>query len=44
MEWRDAPVVSMGASQRFYVTRGEEKIPGILWTPEESAGALPLTD
>ncbi len=43
MEWRAAPVVSMGVSERpFYVTRGNEKIPGILWTPDESAGALPL--
>ncbi len=33
----------MGFRKRpFYVTRSNEKIPGILWTPEESAGALPL--
>ncbi len=43
MEWRDAPAVSMGVSERsFYVRRGDEKIPGILWTPEEPSGALPL--
>ena len=33
----------MGVSERpFYVTRGGEKIPGILWEPEETAGRLPL--
>jgi dienelactone hydrolase len=33
----------MGVSERaFYATRGGEKIPGILWEPEETAGELPL--
>ena len=43
MEWRDAPAVTMGVSEQpFYVTRGDEKIPGILWMPDEPEGALPL--
>ena len=43
MEWRDEPAVSMGVSERpFYATRGDEKIPGIVWEPEGSAGRLPL--
>jgi dienelactone hydrolase len=43
MDWRDAPVISMGVSERpFYVTRGDEQIPGILWAPDEAAGSLPL--
>ncbi|HEY8173432.1 MAG TPA: dienelactone hydrolase family protein [Dehalococcoidia bacterium] len=43
MEWRDVPAVAMGVWERpFFVTRGDEKIPGILWMPEEPAGAVPL--
>ncbi len=43
MDWRDAPVISMGVSERpFYVTRGGEKIPGILWEPAGDARDLPL--
>lgn len=43
MDWRDAAVVSMGVSERpFYVMRAEEKIPGILWAPENPARAMPL--
>lgn len=43
MGWRAAPVVSMGVSeQAFHVTRGDDKIPGILWIPEEPVGLLPL--
>jgi dienelactone hydrolase len=43
MEWRDSPVVSKGVWERpFYVTRGGEKIPGIVWMPEEPAGPVPL--
>jgi dienelactone hydrolase len=43
MEWRQAPVTSKGVSEQpFYVTRGEEKIPGILWAPEQPAGLMPL--
>ena len=43
MEWRAAPVVSMGVWERpFFATRPDEKIPGILWMPEEPAGPLPL--
>jgi dienelactone hydrolase len=43
MDWRNAPVVSMGVWERpFYVTRGEEQIPGIVWMPEEPAGKVPL--
>jgi dienelactone hydrolase len=33
----------MGVSEQpFYVTRAGEKIPGILWAPEQSAGDTPL--
>jgi dienelactone hydrolase len=33
----------MGVSERpFYITRGPDKIPGILWTPEQPAGPVPL--
>ena len=43
MEWRDAAVVSMGVWERpFFATRPNEKIPGILWMPEEPAKPLPL--
>ncbi len=43
MDWRDVPVVSMGVSERpFCVTRGDEKIPGILWEPEDNASRVPL--
>lgn len=43
MDWRDEAVVSMGVSERpFYATRGDERIPGILWMPAEPAGDLPL--
>ncbi|MDP9235877.1 MAG: dienelactone hydrolase family protein [Chloroflexota bacterium] len=43
MDWRDVQVVSMGVAERpFYVTRGDEQIPGIVWMPEEPASALPL--
>ena len=43
MDWRDPPAVSMGVWERpFYVTHGDEKIPGILWMPEEPVGAVPL--
>ena len=43
MHWRDEPVVSMGVSERpFYVVRGDEQIPGILWEPEDAADGLPL--
>lgn len=43
MDWRTEPVVSTGVSERpFYVARGDEKIPGILWEPEEAQFGLPL--
>ena len=43
MDWREPPVVSMGVWERpFFVTRPNEKIPGILWMPEEPQGAVPL--
>ncbi|MDP9238937.1 MAG: dienelactone hydrolase family protein [Chloroflexota bacterium] len=43
MDWRATPVVSKGVWERpFYVARGEEQLPGILWMPEEPAGAVPL--
>jgi dienelactone hydrolase len=43
MDWRAEPATSKGVSERpFYVARGDEKIPGILWTPEDPAGTLPL--
>lgn len=43
MEWRSAAVVSRSVSERpFFVARGDEKIPGILWRPEESSASLPL--
>ena len=43
MDWREKPEVSMGVWERpFYVTRGEDRIPGILWMPEEPAGPVPL--
>jgi dienelactone hydrolase len=43
MDWRAAPAISMGVSERpFYVTHADEQIPGILWAPEQVAGALPL--
>jgi dienelactone hydrolase len=43
MDWRDEPVVSMGVSERsFHISRGDEKIAGILWEPDEPVGALPL--
>lgn len=33
----------MGVVERsFFVTRAEERIPGIIWTPEHPAGPLPL--
>ena len=43
MDWREGPEVSMGVWERpFYVPRGEDRIPGILWMPEEPAGRVPL--
>ncbi len=43
MDWRDKAMVSMGVSERpFYVTRGAERIPGIVWMPEKPEPALPL--
>ena len=43
MEWRSAPAISMGVWERpFYVDRGDEKIPGIVWMPEEPARPVPL--
>ena len=43
MEWREKPQVAMGVWERpFYVARGEEKVPGILWMPEEPKGKVPL--
>ena len=43
MDWRSSPAVSMGVWERpFYVKRGEEQIPGIVWMPEEPVGVLPL--
>jgi dienelactone hydrolase len=43
MEWRSAPTISRGVSERpFLIARGDDEIPGILWSPEESAGSVPL--
>jgi dienelactone hydrolase len=43
MEWRAAPTITKGVSERqFYVTRPDEKIPGLLWAPEQATGKLPL--
>ena len=43
MEWRDKPTMSMGVWERpFSVTRDGDRIPGILWMPEEPQGAVPL--
>ena len=43
MDWREPPQVAMGVWERpFFVTRGEERIPGILWMPEEPTGPVPL--
>src|SRR5262245_61157458 len=43
MEWRADPAVSMGVSEQpFYVTRANEKIPGLLWSPEGETTGLPL--
>ena len=37
MHWREEPAVSKGVSERpFYVVRGDEQIPGILWEPAET--------
>jgi len=33
----------MGVWERsFFVSRGEDRIPGVLWMPEEPAGKVPL--
>ena len=43
MEWRAEPVITKGVSERqFYVARADEKIPGLLWAPEQITGKLPL--
>src|SRR5690242_10040013 len=43
MDWRAEPAISKGVSERaFYVTRADEKIPGILWAPEQATSRLPL--
>ena len=43
MKCRADPTISMGVSERpFYVTRGDEKIPGILWAPEQISQRVPL--
>lgn len=43
MEWRAKPAVSLGVSEQpFYVTRANEKIPGLLWSPEGVTTGLPL--
>ena len=43
MEWRSAPVITMGVWERpLFVTRGAEKIPGIVWMPEEWTEPVPL--
>ena len=43
MDWRAAPEVAMGVWERpFWVTRGEDRVPGILWMPEEPQGKVPL--
>jgi len=43
MDWREAPTVSRGVWERpFFVARADERIPGILWMPEEPAGRVPL--
>jgi dienelactone hydrolase len=43
MDWKAAPEVSMGVWERpFVVTRGEDRIPGVLWMPEEPEGKVPL--
>lgn len=43
MEWRREAEVSMGVSERaFYVTRGDEQVPGLLWAPEGRTEGLPL--
>jgi dienelactone hydrolase len=43
MEWRGEPAMSMGVAERpFVVTRVDEKIPGLLWFPEQVTGRLPL--
>src|SRR5262245_26401524 len=43
MDWRSAPMVSKGVWERpFYVSRAGDKIPGIVWMPEEPVGQVPL--
>jgi dienelactone hydrolase len=43
MDWRSEPEISMKVSERaFLVTRADEKIPGILWSPEKQRAPLPL--
>ena len=43
MEWRSSPVITMGVWERpLFVTRGSEKIPGLVWMPENWTGPVPL--
>jgi dienelactone hydrolase len=43
MEWRSPPVVTKGVWERpFFVARGSDKIPGIVWMPEEWNQPVPL--
>ncbi|NJD65381.1 MAG: alpha/beta hydrolase, partial [Chloroflexi bacterium] len=43
MEWRDESASSMGVIERgFFVERAGDRIPGILWAPDEAVGPVPL--
>lgn len=43
MDWRDDGVTSMGVTERaFFVERDGDRIPGILWSPADQAGKVPL--
>ena len=43
MDWTASPEVAMGVRERpFVVTRNGDRIPGILWMPDEVAGPVPL--
>ncbi|MBE0611573.1 MAG: acetylxylan esterase [Dehalococcoidia bacterium] len=43
MEWRNEGASSMGVTERaFVVERDRERIPGVLWMPDEAAAPVPL--
>ncbi|HMO55618.1 MAG TPA: hypothetical protein PJ994_14015, partial [Tepidiformaceae bacterium] len=43
MHWKGEAVTTMGVTERaFALERAGDTIPGILWTPEEADGPVPL--